>query len=69
MDQRTLKVLEYNKIIAMVQEHAYSDMGKALVRDINPVSDISIVKSMLDETTQAHSYIAFAGYSPYGYFS
>ncbi|MFY9177237.1 MAG: endonuclease MutS2 [Caldicoprobacterales bacterium] len=64
MDQRTLKVLEYNKIIAMVQEHAYSDMGKALVRDINPVSDISIVKSMLDETTQAHSYIAFAGYSP-----
>ena len=64
LDQRTLKVLEYNKIISMLEDYAFSEMGKALIRDISPASDISAVKQMLEETTQAYSFLTFAGYSP-----
>jgi len=39
-------------------------MGKDLVRQINPSSELSRVEQMLDETSQAHSYLTFAGYSP-----
>ena len=41
-----------------------SEMGKALIRDINPASDISAVEQLLEETSQAHSFLIFAGYSP-----
>lgn len=64
MDQRTLRVLEYHKIILMLEEHALSDMGKALINEIQPASDISKIRYMLDETSQAYSVLVFKGYSP-----
>ena len=64
MDQRTLRVLEYHKIMSMLEEYALSDMGKTLIREIDPSSDISVVKEMQDETSEAHSILTFIGSSP-----
>lgn len=64
MDQRTLRVLEYNKIISMLEEYAFSEMGKSLVREVVPSPDCSRVEELLNETTEAHDILTFMGYSP-----
>ena len=48
LDQRTLRVLEYHKIISLLEEFALSDLGKDLIKRINPSSDIAKVQTMLD---------------------
>ena len=36
MDQRTLRVLEYHKIISLLEEFALSDLGKDLIKELIP---------------------------------
>jgi DNA mismatch repair protein MutS2 len=64
LDQRTLRVLEYHKIISLLEEFALSDLGKDLIKRINPSSDIAKVQTMLEETSQAYNIINYSGYSP-----
>lgn len=64
MDQRTLRVLEYDKIIFMMEEYALSEMGKSLVRGITPSTEEATIIKMLDETTEADSILTYMGHSP-----
>ena len=64
MDQRTLRVLEYHKIISLLEEFVLSDLGKDLLKNVTPSSDITKIKNMLDETSQACSVVNYSGYSP-----
>lgn len=53
MNEKSLKTLEYNKIISMLEECAGSELGKELCRNLKPSSDIEVIKSMQTETTDA----------------
>ena len=53
MNQKALKTLEYTKIIAQLESHAASPLGKALCRDLVPSSDLEEVRTWQAQTTDA----------------
>ena len=53
MNERTLRILEFHKIIDRVAELAGTSLGKELVRRIEPVNEISIIQEMQQTTTEA----------------
>ncbi|MDD3613048.1 MAG: endonuclease MutS2 [Eubacteriales bacterium] len=69
MDERTLKVLEYYKIIEMLEKFAKSKPGKELVKALRPTADKDKVLGQLEETKEAESIIAIEGTSFVSYFS
>lgn len=58
MDHRTLRVLEYEKIIDMLVDHCLSPLGKQMARELSPASDRDEIEAMLAETTEAETIIA-----------
>ncbi|MBC5686003.1 endonuclease MutS2 [Roseburia sp. NSJ-9] len=57
MNKKALKTLEYNKIIALLEQCAGSTQGKAYCRELLPVSNLSQIKRMQAETKDALSRI------------
>ena len=66
MNEKALRVLEYNKIIEMLEMKASSEMGKTLCRDLLPSSNIAEVVSMQKQTTEAIGMILQSGTPPIG---
>ena len=64
MNKKTLKVLEYNKVIEIVANFAYSDMGKEKILSLVPMSDIEEIEEALRETSEAVSIILQKGRIP-----
>ena len=69
MNEKALKVLEYHKIIQKLTEYAGSVPGKALCRSLVPSSDLSEIRRMQRETSDAVSrlcrkgHVSFSGLS------
>ena len=61
MNEKALKVLEYHKIIEKLITFAGSQPGKALCRDLVPSSDISEIRRMQLETSDAVSRLCRKG--------
>lgn len=61
MNEKALKVLEYHKIIEKLITFAGSQPGKALCRDLVPSSDISEIRRMQRETSDAVSRLCRKG--------
>lgn len=57
MDDRTLKALEYEKIIDILVEYSLSPLGKEMARKLKPSSDRHTVEQMLAETNEAETII------------
>jgi DNA mismatch repair protein MutS2 len=55
MDDRTLRLLEYADVRAMVRERACSPMGRELASRMRPVRDPQIVRIRQQETTEARA--------------
>ena len=53
MNEKSLKTLEYNKIIEQLAEHASSPMGKELCRQLSPSISLTDVRKAQEETTDA----------------
>ena len=53
MNQKSLKILEYDKIIKMLTSYAGSAMGKKLCEELTPTSDLNTILSMQEETNSA----------------
>lgn len=53
MNQKSLKILEYDKIIKMLTSYAGSAMGKKLCEDLVPSNDLNTILSMQEETNAA----------------
>lgn len=53
MNQRVLKVLEFNKIIEQLTKHAETSIGKGLTEKLNPAIELSEVNALQDETDEA----------------
>ena len=50
MNAKVLKTLEYNKIIARLTEHATSDPGRKLCRELTPMTELDDIRAAQRET-------------------
>ncbi len=66
MNERTLRVLEYNKILELLAEQAVSRAAKQLARDLEPSNSVYDIREMLSETSEAVSVIVQKGTIPIG---
>lgn len=69
MNEKALRVLEFNKIIDRLVEKTSSELAKKIVSELKPVTDYNQVKAMLDETSEITSMIISNGNFPMGPFS
>lgn len=53
MNKRSLRVLEFNKILVMLTEYAASDMAKKRCDRIKPQRDINVINTYQEETRDA----------------
>ena len=68
MEKKTLKILEYNKIIDMLREQAGSDLTKGIISELEPFDDVREIKEKQTETTEAVRLINHKGLLPVGGF-
>jgi DNA mismatch repair protein MutS2 len=66
MREKTLKTLEFNKIIDKLASFATSKLGKEKVEKLLPAQDINKIKYMLKETDDGLCYIFRRGNPPLG---
>ncbi|MBR4862420.1 MAG: endonuclease MutS2 [Firmicutes bacterium] len=66
MNKKTFKVLEYPKIIEMLRQQAGSAMAKEIIADFVPHTDIRLVRTALQETSEASGAIMAKGNPPLG---
>lgn len=66
MLEKTLRVLEYPKIIEMLAENASSALGKSVCRALEPQTDIGTIRHWLNETTEATGMLIQFGNIPMG---
>lgn len=66
MNQKALHVLEYDKIIEKLTEHATSEPGKRLCRELVPSSDIKEIRKNQEKTKDAISRIFKKGSTNFG---
>ncbi len=64
MNDRALRVLEFNKILERLSAYALSDPGKALCAALTPETNIDEASRMLDETEEAVVILAYVGGNP-----
>ena len=66
MNEKVLQVLEYNKIIAMLESKATSPLGKALALSLKPGCDLAEINKAQEETASAFSRIVKKGSTSFG---
>ncbi|HZX20814.1 MAG TPA: endonuclease MutS2, partial [Clostridia bacterium] len=66
MNERSLRVLEYPKIISMLEGKCTSSLGKEKVRNLQPISQLDIIKQLQQETSEAQSILIKFGNVPLG---
>jgi len=69
MNQKTLKVLEFNKITDILASYAASETAKEEIRKIIPLTDIRKIEDMLELTDQGMIAIFKNGNAPIAPFS
>lgn len=66
MEERTLKVLEFDKIIRRLVSSTVSDLGKEIAEVLLPEKDYMKVNTLLNETSDGVSFIVRKGSPPLG---
>lgn len=64
MNEKTLKALEYNKIIKLLINKAESTLGKKKVEEIKPLTNIEDIKYLQRETEEAYTILIKKGNPP-----
>lgn len=62
MNQKALRVLEFNKIIDILKSKSSSSLGLRYIEKLHPSSDFEEVKYMLEETSEAQAILTKIGY-------
>lgn len=68
MIDKTLNVLEYNKIIDMLKHQAGSEMTQNVISELKPIYDVSEIREKQEETTEAVKLINIKWPLPIGGF-
>lgn len=66
MDDRAIRILEFDKIISRLSELCTSELGRELVNELTPHCEMAVVSEMLKETTDATDFILRRGNPPLG---
>lgn len=66
MEERTLKVLEFDKIIKKLMSSCVSDLGKEIAESLKPQMDYLKVNAILNETSDGVSFVVRKGSPPMG---
>ena len=66
MNRKALRVLEYDKIIEKLSEHATSEPGRKLCRELEPSTDIKQIRKDLEKTNDAIARIFKKGSVNFG---
>lgn len=66
MNEKALRVLEYNKVIEMLEAKATSELGKSLCRSLKPSSRIEEVTAWQKQTAEAVGMMLQIGTPPIG---
>lgn len=66
MNQKALDVLEYNKIIELLESEAGSEMTRKIASELRPYTDVRIISEELRSTTEAVDLIVHKGPLPTG---
>ncbi|MCE5240250.1 hypothetical protein LLH23_17440, partial [bacterium] len=66
MDDRTLRVLEYDKVLALLAEAAGSSLGKARALKLEPQTEAAAIRRRQRDTSQAAFIIGRYGSMPLG---
>jgi len=53
VEERTLRILEYNKVIEQLTEKAVSELGKKICKNLQPITEIRELQISLQETDEA----------------
>ena len=53
MNEKVLHIVEFNKIISQLAEHANSEPAKALCRDLRPMDNLPDIRLAQEETDAA----------------
>ncbi|MCE5236353.1 MAG: endonuclease MutS2 [Eubacteriales bacterium] len=64
MQEKALKTLEFDKIVAMLCERAVSDVGRELAAELKPSERFDEVQNMLSLTGEAETFLYRKGHSP-----
>ncbi|SHE91725.1 endonuclease MutS2 [Caloramator proteoclasticus] len=64
MNEKTLRILEYNKIIDMLQMRATTEIAKKMIRELKPSSNIHEVRERLEETREGFEVVLKWGSLP-----
>ncbi len=64
MNDKSIKILEYNKIIEMLKAGAASEMTRQVISEIKPLTDIYEIRHLLQQTTEAVKVIVVKGNPP-----
>lgn len=64
MNEKTLKVLEYNKIIELLLEKAESELGKNRIKEIKPLTELEDIEHLQSQTEEAYSLLIKRGTPP-----
>ncbi|MEG0855422.1 MAG: endonuclease MutS2 [Terrisporobacter sp.] len=62
MDKKSLKVLEFNKVINLLETKASSSLGLKYINDLTPSPDYKEVQYRLQETSEAQGILAKRGH-------
>ena len=68
MNEKTFKVLEYEKIIKMLSDQAASEMTRQELLKLRPSTDIREIRDLQAETGEALTVIVHKGALPLGSF-
>lgn len=68
MNEKAIKVLEYNKIIELLKEQAGSEMTRKIISELKPFTDPRTISTLLEETDEAVKLISYKGPLPLGNF-
>lgn len=68
MNEKTYRVLEYNKIIEKLKAEAASEMTQKIISELRPLVDVCLIEERLAETSEAVSVIVHKGTLPLGSF-
>ena len=66
MDDKAIRILEFDKIISRLSELCTSELGRELVNKLALHCEMAVVSEMLKETTDATDFILRRGNPPLG---
>lgn len=66
MNKKTLRKLEYDKIIQLLADHASSESGKRLCLELLPQTELSAIETSQEETAAAFTRIVKKGHPSFG---